>query len=259
MKEETQGIEAVKVELHHLKSLRGINVLAALVHASVIFFLVMVNIQDQVDVQFFNSSILENNLVKLFSVDLSLIVVIYLAIAATFHVLVSTVFFKTYSTFIKQHRNPFRWIEYSISCSLMLVALSLSTGITLFSTLVAIFFTTFGMNFCGLLFEHVNRRLRKNYWPPFVLGTILGAVPWVLMFLTISLYTAEPASFFAEPFIAYGVVLGLFALFPLNLILSAKKIGPWKSYVTTEIGFIALSYLAKTTLAVMIYFGIVAV
>lgn len=251
-------------ELKFIRSLRALNVIASIVHASVLSLLVTLGFHHSLPVVFFNASTngdgeIAHRSIELLHVDVFSIVVTYLAIAAIGHLLVATVLFRPYSNFIKQHRNPFRWIEYSVSCSLMLVGLSLATGIAHFATLVMIFFASFAMNFMGLIFENINRKTHSVIWSPFVLGSILGTLPWVLMFLTVFTFGASSVASINHIGLVYGITLAIFALFPLNMFLSAKRIGPWKSYTTTEICYVALSYFAKTVLAGLLYFNLIQI
>ena len=249
-------------EMAHLKSLRGLNILAALVHTAIIFLFFTINIHYSLPIFSYGPPAEDSNrisaIVQAGSVDIFILVVAYLAVAAIFHLLIGTVLFHRYTDYMKQHRNPLRWLEYSISCSLMLVALSLAAGISHIEILFAIFIVSSAMSFSGLVFENVNRKTHSVIWSPFVLGCILGAVPWVLIFSMVYALAGSPAELISQAFLLYVVTFVIFLLFPINAYLSAKHIGAWKSYVTAEMGYISLSFVAKIFLAMLLYFNLVA-
>lgn len=252
----------VKRELKAARSLRTLNLIAAAIHSATIFFLYALNIRVQIPVSIYNVQFDGTNTVlraeQVFAIDVFTIVAFYLGTAAVFHLLTATVLYRRYLTYLKQHRNPIRWIEYSFSCSLMLVALCAATGITQYSLLVAVFFASATMNLSGLVFENINRKLKRVAWSPFYLGCILGVLPWLLMFGTIVNFDATGMVALDQTILTYASVLVMFSLFPLNMFLAARRVGPWRSYVTAEVGYVTLSYVAKSSLAVMLYFNLIS-
>ena len=87
--------------------------------------------------------------VTLLKTPVGITVGIFLGISAFFHFLVVTpVFFKRYSAGLLAHRNYFRWVEYSISSSVMIVLIAQICGISDAAALIAIF----GVNASMILF-----------------------------------------------------------------------------------------------------------
>jgi hypothetical protein len=69
--------------------------------------------------------------ITLFNTPVGLTVAIFLGLSAFFHFLViSPQFFKRYSEGLANHRNYFRWVEYSISSSVMIVLIAQICGIS---------------------------------------------------------------------------------------------------------------------------------
>jgi len=75
--------------------------------------------------------------------------------------------------------NYARWIEYSISASIMILLIAILTGINNFYALFGLFAVNATMILFGLLMERVNQGRTKIDWLPFVFGCIAGIVPWI--------------------------------------------------------------------------------
>lgn len=249
----------IKLELKQLKSLRSLNVLAAAFHLALIFALTQIGLDQQVTLQtytttFDNTGTASVAVDDVAQIDIGHFVIGYLAIAAVAHVASATVLWRRYVNYIKQHRNPLRWVEYSVSCSLMLVALAISSGIANVYVLVAIFFASAVMNLTGLVFENINRHTGKTFWSPFVLGSVLFVMPWAIMLHHLQSSQAAQQLFDNAEIVHY-VTITLFSLFPIVMALAALRVGPWRSYVTTELSYITLSFVAKSALAMFLYFN----
>ena len=69
--------------------------------------------------------------VTLLNTPVGIAVAIFLGLSAFFHFLViSPKFFPRYSAGLGENRNYFRWVEYSISSSVMIVLIALITGVS---------------------------------------------------------------------------------------------------------------------------------
>ena len=155
--------------------------------------------------------------------------------------------------------NYARWIEYSFSASLMVVLIATFSGVTDLRALVAIAGVNAAMILFGLLMEHSNlgRGRDELDWLPFWFGCFAGAVPWVV--IGISLVGAEVDG--TVPGFVWGIYVSLFVFFnsfAVNMWLQYKGIGPWRRYVFGEWGYLVLSLAAKSALAWQIYAGALA-
>jgi hypothetical protein len=66
-------------------------------------------------------------------------VALFLGLSALFHFLVSSsTFFPRYISGLKENINIFRWVEYSLSSSLMILLIAQITGISNYAALIAI-------------------------------------------------------------------------------------------------------------------------
>ncbi len=163
---------------------------------------------------------------------------------------------KTYFSDLEKGINKFRWFEYAISSSIMIVLISTLFGIYDIASLVFIFLVNASMNFFGLVMEQLNvGREKKNVnWGPFVWGSFAGIAPWI----AILIYMLGSGNFSMVPWFVWAIVgtyFVAFNTFPINMVLQYKGIGKWKDYLYGERVYIVLSLVAKTVLAWLVFFG----
>ncbi len=156
---------------------------------------------------------------------------------------------------LKKGINKFRWYEYALSSSLMIILIAMLFGVYDIGALIAIFVLNASMNLFGLLMEHLNQYTEKTSWSPFIFGCIAGIAPWIIIIMH-ALGNANPAE---VPWFVYAIIGSYFVffnLFPLNMILQYMKVGRWADYLYGERGYIILSLLAKTVLAWLVFAGV---
>lgn len=180
----------------------------------------------------------------------------FLILSALFHLLVSApVAFQRYLTGLTQHRNVFRWMEYSLSSSLMIVVIAQLCGITDIAALIAIAGVNASMIFFGWLQEKYHEPGDGGFLP-FALGCVVGVVPW----LAILVYVLAPGSTSGSepPAFVYAIVVSLFAFFNVFALvqwLQYRPIGRFRDYLVGERTYIALSFIAKSALAWQVFAG----
>ena len=192
--------------------------------------------------------------VTLLNTPVGLAVAIFLGLSAFFHFLViSPKFFARYSAGLAAHRNYFRWVEYSISSSVMIVLIAQICGISDVAAIVSIF----GVNASMILFGWLQEKYEEpgnGGWLPFIFGCIAGIVPWfALVFYIFAI--GGPGDTKAPAFV-YGIVISLFVLFNTFAVvqyLQYKKVGKWSEYLRGEKTYITLSLVAKSALAWQIF------
>jgi hypothetical protein len=196
--------------------------------------------------------------VTLFSVNLGIGVVAFLALSAIFHFLISTPwFFGRYGAGLKANRNYFRWVEYALSSSIMIWLIAELTGISDFSALASIFAVNAAMIMFGALQEKYEKPGNGQFLP-FIFGSMVGVVPWILIFV----YVFQPGATGAAevPGFVIGIIVSLFVLFntfAVNQILQYKQVGGWSNYLRGERMYITLSLVAKSLLAWQVFSGAV--
>lgn len=190
--------------------------------------------------------------VTLFDLSIAWGVASFLFLSALFHWLVASVGAGRYRDQLSRGQNQFRWIEYALSSSVMVVLIAVLPGITNAAALIALF----GVNAGMILFGSVQERYEKpggSLWP-FWMGCILGVVPW----LAIGLYLASPGSDAEPPAFVYGIFFSLFVFFnsfALTQWLQYKQVGRWRNYLAGERTYILLSLIAKSLLAWQVFAG----
>ena len=195
--------------------------------------------------------------VRLADISLAWGVAVFLLISAFFHLLISSPgFFERYTAGLANRRNNFRWVEYSLSSSVMIVLIALLTGIGDLAALIALFGVNAAMIFFGAVQEKYERP--GGSLLPFWLGCIPGIIPWV----AIGFYLFTPGSAARPPGFVYGIFISLFVffnVFALNMWLQYRQVGQWSDYLRGERAYVVLSLVAKSALAWQVFGGTLAV
>jgi hypothetical protein len=188
----------------------------------------------------------------LFEVRVGWVIGAFLALAGIDHLLTSTFAQKTYEKDLKGGINRFRWLEYSISSSLMLAIISMYWGILTLAALIAIVGANVAMILFGWLQEKMNPPGRKSTtMMPFWFGTLAGITPWLAMSVNISQIPLDNAP---AGLLLILIVQGIFFFcFGLNQWLQYRGVGKWKSYLFGEKAYLVLSLGAKSLLAWQIF------
>ncbi len=180
-------------------------------------------------------------------------------LSAVFHLLVGTVANRTYNRAIAATQNPFRWIEYSMSSTLMIVLIIMLLGDYDIGALIGVAAANVSMILFGWLMERHNTPGADDIdWYPFVFGCLAGIAPWIVgvLYFGGALGNAEDA----VPTWVWALFISVFVLFncfAINQFLQYRGRGRWRDYVFGEGVYIALSFVAKTALMWQIYFGTV--
>ncbi len=196
---------------------------------------------------------------SLFTLPFGVLVASFLFISAFAHALIAlpNKLNNKYNEDLQKGINQFRWYEYALSSSIMIVLIATLFGIYDIASLLLIFVANATMNLFGLFMEKYNAHRaegEKVHWSPFIYGSFIGAVPWV----AILLYMFGTGNFADVPWFVWailGTYFIAFNTFPVNMILQYKKIGKWKDYLYGERVYITLSLVAKTILAWLVFFG----
>ncbi|MFA5741306.1 MAG: heliorhodopsin HeR, partial [Candidatus Izemoplasmatales bacterium] len=160
-----------------------------------------------------------------------------------------------YNADLEKGINKFRWFEYALSSSIMIVLIATLFGVYDIGSLILIFVLNALMNIFGLVMEQLNSgKQGKVNWTPFVWGSIAGVTPWIVILL----YMTGTGNYDQIPWFVWAIVVTYFVAFntfPINMILQYLKVGKWKNYLYGERVYIILSLVAKTLLAWLVLFG----
>lgn len=182
-------------------------------------------------------------------------VALFLALAAVDHLLTGTVLRRQYERDLQAGRNRFRWVEYSVSATVMVLLIALYTGITGVTALIGIAGANVAMILFGWLQEVMNPPGRTaTTMLPFWFGCLAGAAPWVAIVVTLAGSDSVPG-------FVYGIFVSLFVFFvsfAVNQWLQFRGVGRWSQPLFAERAYLVLSLAAKSALAWQIFGGSLA-
>jgi len=191
-----------------------------------------------------------------FEVQLGPLVALFLLLSAVAHlVIVSPWGYPRYVRMLEKGVNYARWIEYSISSSVMIVVIAMLVGIYDAMALIALFAVNAAMILFGWMMELHNQTTTRTNWTAFWFGVFAGAVPWIC--ITIYLVGAGGPEG-GPPGFVYGIFFSLFVffnVFAVNMVLQYRKVGRWADYLYGERVYILLSLFAKSALAWQVFAG----
>jgi hypothetical protein len=156
----------------------------------------------------------------------------------------------SYVARLSRQQNPYRWVEYSLSSSILIFAIAQLTGIDDVAALVALV----GVNAAMIGFGWMQEKYEApgTGMEPFWRGCAAGVVPWV----AIGIYLFAPGASNHAPGFVYGIYFSLFVFFncfALVQYLQYKRVGRFANYVVGERLYITLSFVAKSLLAWQIF------
>jgi len=241
-----------------LQSLRRLNIIAGIFH--LILAVVILSLSNDFSLPVTASYLagppgsIFTDPVTLFNVRTGYAVALFLGLSSLFHFIVASKwFFGRYENGLKKNINIFRWVEYSLSSSLMVFLIAQITGISNYGALIGII----GVNASMILFGWLQERYVKpgsGDWLPFIFGCIAGTVPWLVVL--ISVLSPNSPTDATPPGFVYGIIISIFVLFNTFAYVQFKQYqakGKWKDYLRGERAYIVLSFVAKAALALQIF------
>lgn len=191
----------------------------------------------------------------LFAVAIAPAVACFLFLAAIDHGLSATALRGTYERDLARGINRLRWIEYSVSATIMILLIASYTGIVGISALIAIAGANVAMILFGWLQEEQNPPGRqRTSMRPFWFGTVAGLAPWIAIAVNVIGASTVPNFVLG----IFASLLVFFSSFAVNQWLQYREIGPWRSYAFGERAYLVLSLVAKSALAWQIFGGSLA-
>lgn len=189
------------------------------------------------------------------------------------HLIIATIYNKKYNSDLEKGINKARWIEYSFSASVMMVAIAMLVGIYDLGSLIMLFALTSIMNLLGLVMENHNQEIKtlakevsninnhktsniQTNWLSYYIGCFAGAIPWIVVALFF--WSANKYGTGEIPTFVYWIYVSIFLFFncfAINMVLQYKKISKWQDYIYGEKVYIILSLVAKSALAWQIFGG----
>ena len=241
--------------------LRRLNIFAACLHfiSGAVMLYLSTGLKVPVTASFLKFDVLTKSLFPqmstLFEIKLGPLVASFLFLSAIAHIIISLPGVNAkYNEGLKKGINIFRWLEYALSSSVMIVVIALLVGISDIATLIAFFFLNACMILFGWMMELHNQSTQKVNWTSFIFGCFAGIGPWI----GIAIYLAAPGSADKAPNFVYWIFFSIFIffnIFAINQVLQYKKTGKWSDYLYGERAYIILSFVAKSVLAWQVFAG----
>ena len=205
----------------------------------------------------FSSEVRSLNTYPLIWVDLP-----FPIITAIFHGVIafSPVVWKYYrESVFEEGGNPLRWIEYSITASLMIWVIMQLSGVTNILTLLVVgIFGNIALQWQGYLQE----RMKGRSWIPTAVGWIIFMGQWIIIlsYFFTAITSPRPADVAQVPWFVYTIVIGLFFLFATFGLIQLAYMTGWprfmKSAYAQEIAYLVMSFTAKLFLTWNFLIGI---
>lgn len=190
----------------------------------------------------------------LFEVRIGPLVAAFLFLSAIAHWVVAARF-GWYRGNLRRGINPARWVEYSLSASLMIVVIAMLSGIYDVAALVALFGVNAAMILFGWMMELHNQTTERTVWTAFWFGCVMGALPWVAIGIYLVGAAIGPGGPPAFVFWIYVSLFLFFNVFAVNMGLQYARVGRWRGYLYGERAYIVLSLVAKSLLAWQVFAG----
>ncbi len=152
----------------------------------------------------------------------------------------------------ERNHNPYRWAEYAVSSTLMLIDIASLCGVNSLATLIAIS----GCNVAMILFGDAGDRILYGQqeddpqvsWNKkvcFGYGCIVGIAPWIV----IAVQVAQAAIRGNVPVFVWGIIGSIFGLFSCFALIEYRKIFKGASFEDTEWRYRVASIVAKSSLS----------
>ncbi len=184
----------------------------------------------------------------LFDIPLAYAAAAFALLSALAHLATLTFAQRRYESDLRRGINQLRWIEYSLSSTLMIVLIAQLVGIFDVTALLGLAGANVSMILFGWAMERhaLDRRARREpvAWSTFWFGCIAGAIPWIAI-ATYMIGAPEVPGF------VIGIFVSLFAFFnsfAIVMLLEYARIGPWRRVAFAERTYIVLSLTAKVVL-----------
>ena len=158
-----------------------------------------------------------------------------------------------YSDMVENSKNPLRFIEYSFSASIMLIAIALLNGVTDINLITSIAVLTAACQLCGLAVEYVDSKVIKRLlhftgWLQFCWAYgIIGHAFFQ------SVNAAQDSSGSGPPDFVYAIVIVLFLLYASFGFVQLTELVTDLNPFTKEKSYVILSLTAKLFLGWMIF------
>lgn len=184
---------------------------------------------------------------------ISSLVVSFFGVTAAFHLFYALNPGNLYLNAVKSGNNYFRWVEYSISATIMMLIIAVLSGVKDTQNYILLLTSAFAMIWTGQWFETSKGGAR---WVPIIIGFILLAGAFIVIWNSFKRRLDEvKAAGFNLPGWLWATVIILFIFytsFGVVPIVQAMKGGNYRNYEKT---YLTLSLASKATLGILVGYG----
>ena len=185
----------------------------------------------------------------LFEVRIAPLVAAFLFLSAVAHWALASFARRWYEQELSRGMNRARWLEYSLSSSVMIVVVAMLVGIYDIASLLLLFAANASMILFGWLMELHNQTTERTDWTAYWFGVLAGAVPWVAVGIYLVGAGIGPGGPPGFVYAIYASIFVFFNVFALNMVLQYRRVGRWRDYLYGERVYMLLSLGAKSALA----------
>lgn len=197
---------------------------------------------------------------KIGDLYITVLVLVFFGLSAFFHLGASVLWHNAYLYCVEHKMDPFRWIEYFFSASIMFVLIAYICGTLVFEVIVlgsGLIATT--MLF-GWTTELVSRPAPDDTWHhstlvrlyPHLSGYVPQSLAWFILLYTFIQNAARSDS--GPPVYVYAIVSAEFVLFfSFGGVQLYQILNPPSRYIRGEVAYQILSFVSKGILGLILY------
>tara|TARA_B110000858_G_scaffold38834_3_gene44013 strand:- start:5316 stop:6194 length:879 start_codon:yes stop_codon:yes gene_type:complete len=191
---------------------------------------------------------------------ITVMVVIFFSLTAFFHIGNITFLADVYFRGIENCATPTRWVEYTLTASIMSTIIAYLSGLRDEASLIAVAALVGTTMLFGGLVELVARPVSEGAWRDAIsvrsLPHFMGYVPYIFAWLLILYSFFESGGACAAPKFVYTIIIGQFVLFSAFIFPQLYQLHrPPRDFYRGEIGFITLSFISKALLGILLLTG----
>ena len=193
---------------------------------------------------------------RLFDLNLVWLIAAMLLVAALGHIVFATIYKKRYQAELKKMGSVTRWISCGVVSSLIVLVISLLSGIyDISSLLLLVAVSLFAASF-GIVADLWSRSSKSMSWFGPVNAIKAVIIPWLVIAIYIwgtFIYGGNSISAFV--YWIYLTVLVAQSAFILMLSKQYKKQGKWSDAIYTERAIFVLFFVVQTLIVWQVFFG----
>lgn len=172
----------------------------------------------------------------------------YFTLVAFHHLAIQhPLLYRHYKLGLSRGRNVYRWVEYALTSSTMIVIMAILCGIT---DVVGVSMLFFNMILVILSGAWAEFDLFKSWFPHFS-GWVLHMYIWGTLFSRFFNFTGDHRTYKLLS-VLLPLMFVLFSMFGVVQLVHLLRIGPFKRYVIIEVFYVTLSVVTKTTMGFMV-------